>query len=87
MATHAPTRPPSAGNPLDRQPPIACVLDVNRVDAALRIRPDHASGLVMVTLAAKPLAGAILEPEAALDLSLRLIGAVNALRRPPADRA
>jgi hypothetical protein len=37
----------------------------------------------MVTLAAEPLAGVILPPEGALDLALRLIGAVNALRRPP----
>jgi hypothetical protein len=39
---------------------------------------------MIVLAAAEPLAGVILQPEAALDLCLRLIGAVNALRRPPA---
>jgi hypothetical protein len=82
MAAIDSTHPPAPGNPS----PIACVLDVNRVGAALRIKPDHGTGLVMVTLAAEPLAGVILPPEGAFDLALRLIGAVNQLRRPPEGR-
>ena len=64
---------------LDQQPPIACVLAINRVGVGLRVKPDYATGLVMVTLAHEQLIGAILTPEDALDLAQRLAAAASAL--------
>ena len=82
MATDNITATPSGGNPV----PLPIRFDI-RCSAALLIEPDHANGLIIVQLAAERDARAFLAPEVALDLALRLVGAVTALRRPPGDGA
>jgi hypothetical protein len=48
--------------------------------AALHVGHDSALGLVVIACAAEPSIRVLLAPEVAIDLALRLTGAVNALR-------
>ena len=81
MAVIDSARPPAAGNPN----PLPCAFDIRCV-AALLVEPDQDNGLVIVSLAAERDARLFLAPEIALDLALRLVASVNALRRPPEAR-
>jgi hypothetical protein len=70
--------------PLPR--PIPAILEVVTplgTSVALNVVPDHSTGLVLVTLGPLVQVQTILTPDAAADLSLALIAAVNDLRRRP----
>jgi hypothetical protein len=52
-----------------------------KTNGALRVAPCHETGRVLVALAVSPETAVAMHEEAALDLALRLIGAVAPLRK------